>query len=180
MPKSRKAPKSGPKSRVNRGPTKKKTVTFKFPLSQLVSSGRNGNSEELVKDMSKLPQFVKDQINFFLERTYFLILAQNYEVGSNKFKIIYGKNTYVTVKLNLDNLDETEFIKAIEFVHNTGIWNRKYKEFSYEDDDEEDEDDEDSYISWSPCWPVVDDVDKKYKLYPPSIDNLSLTKYSRY
>jgi len=177
MPKSRKAPKSGPKSRGKARPTTKKTITFKFPLSQLVSNGRNGNSEELVKGTSKLPPFVKDQINFFLERTYFLILAQNYEVGNNKFKIIYDKNEYITVKLNLDNFDEAEFIKALEFVHSTGIWQRENTEDSDEDEDEEDED---SYISWSPCWPVVDDVDKKYKLYPPSIDNLSLTKYSKY
>jgi hypothetical protein len=173
MSKSRKMPKSGRKSRVNVRPTNKKNITFKFPLSQLVSKGgRNGNSEELVEGTSKIPQFVKDQINFFLERTYFLILAQNYEVGNNKFKIIYDKNTYITVKLNLDNFDETEFIKAVEFVHSTGIWERKYTEDSY--------DDEDSYISWSPCWPIVNDVDKKYKLYPPNIDNLSITKYSRY
>ena len=79
------------------------------------------------------------------------------------------------MKLNLDNFDETEFIKALEFVHSTGIWKKENIE-----DFDEDEDDEDNYISWSPCWPIVDDVDNKYKLYPPNIDNLSLTKYSRY
>jgi len=174
MSKSRKMPKKvGRKSIVNVRPTnKKKTITFKFPLSQLISNGRNGNSEELVNGANKLPQFVKDQINFFLDRTYFLILAQNYEVNNNKFKIIYDKNTYITVKLNLDNYDENEFIKAIEFVHSTGIWNREYTEGSYAD--------EDSYISWSPCWPILDNLDKKYKLYSPSIDNLPITKHSRY
>lgn len=91
-------------------------------------------------------------------------------MGNNKFKIIYDKNDYITVKLNLDNFDETEFIKALEFVHSTDIWQRENTEDSMED----------TYISWSPYWPIVDDLDKKYKLYPPSIDNLSFTNYSRY
>jgi len=91
MPISRKAPKSGRKSRVNTQPNKKKTITFKFPLSQLLSYRINSNSEELVEDTRKLPKCVKEQITFFLENTYFLIFAQNYEVGNNKIRVIYGK-----------------------------------------------------------------------------------------
>lgn len=143
------------------GRPKTNFISFKFPVSHIVNNfdgnGRQDvDREELISDVSKLPQCVKDQINFFIEHTYLLTLREKTDALEKKIKITYNKTNHISVKVK-SKAGASDLKNAIEMNETRGYWNTSRS---------------DDIQSWSPCWPINATLTPIFNVFPPDVEGV--------